>query len=168
MIAIVVAKAENNVIGSKNDLPWYLPADLRHFKSVTTGHTVVMGRHTFESIYNRLQGPLPNRRNIVVSRSLDTIPTGFELARSVDEAISMAKESSDDCFIIGGQQIYSDSLERNLVDTIYLTEVHAAIEGDTIFSTLDPNLWQEVSREDNLKDDKNPYNYSFIVLKRKV
>lgn len=167
MTAIIVAKAQNNIIGNRNDLPWHLPADLRHFKDITSGHTVIMGRRTFESIYQRLHGPLPNRRNIIVSRSLKTVPAGFEVASSVDKALAIAKDRDQYCFIIGGQQIYHECLTRNLVDTVYLTEVHAAIAGDAVFSGLDQSDWQEIERQDYAKDDKNPHDYSFVVLKRK-
>lgn len=166
MIAIIVARAENNVIGRKNDLPWHLPADLKHFKAITTGHTVVMGRNTFDSIYQRLKGPLPDRHNIVVSRSLASVPEGFMLARSLDDALETAKSLENTCFIIGGQQIYQESLDCDLVDAIYLTEVHASIDGDTYFPELNKTDWQETERQNHKKDDKNPYDYSFVTLKR--
>lgn len=165
MIAFVVARAQNDVIGKSNDLPWYLPADLKHFKQVTTGHTVVMGRKTYESIYNRLKGPLPDRRNIVISRNIRQLPEGFELADSLETAFALARDK--DVFIIGGATLYSECLQKGLVDTIYLTDVHANIDGDTFFPKLDPSQWQEQSREHHQADDKNPYDYSFALLKKK-
>jgi dihydrofolate reductase len=166
MIALIVAQSNNRVIGKSNDLPWYLPADLKHFKEVTTGHTVIMGRKTYESIYNRLKGPLPNRRNIVISRGLKQIPEGFELYDSLESAI-MAAKSDSEVYIIGGATIYDVCLEQDMVDTIYLTQVHADIEGDTLFQELDISVWDETSREDHKADDKNPYDYSFITLEHK-
>lgn len=165
MIAFVVAKASNNVIGNSNDLPWYLPADLRHFKELTLGHTVIMGRKTFDSIYKRVNGPLPGRRNIVVSSSLNTIPERFELAASPEQAIDLAS-TNDTIFVIGGASIYNEFLSHKLVDEIYLTEVHADIPGDTYFAELDAQDWQEISRVPHQKDDKNPYDYDFVLLKR--
>lgn len=162
MVAIVVAKAANNVIGSRNDLPWYLPADLRHFKELTTGHPVIMGRKTFESIYNRLRGPLPNRRNIVITHSPGTLPARFEGAASPGEALASAK--GEDVYIIGGATIYRTYLEQDTVNTIYLTEVYADSPGDVYFPELKQGEWREISRENHQKDERNPYDYSFVTL----
>lgn len=162
MIAIVVAKAKNGVIGASNDLPWYLPADLRHFKELTSGHTVVMGRKTFDSIVSRLGKPLPQRKNIVVTRNESFEHEGVEVAHSVNEAV--AKAEGESIFIIGGAEIYSASLP--LVDTLYITEVHAEIAGDTYFPELQKEDWYEVSRESHDADDKNNFPYSFVTLKR--
>jgi dihydrofolate reductase len=166
VIALVVAKASNGVIGNSNDLPWYLPADLRHFKELTSGHTVVMGRKTFESIYNRLHGPLPNRRNIVISASRLTFPEGFEHAASPEAALELADE--EEVCIIGGATIYKAYLDQGVVDIIYMTEVHANIPGDVYFPELGQNDWRETLRENFQQDDKNPYNYSFVTLRRAV
>jgi len=163
MVAFIVAKAANDVIGSRNDLPWYLPADLKHFKELTTGHALIMGRKTFESIYNRLHGPLPNRRNIVVTRSLQALPERFERAASPQAALKLV--SNGDVYIIGGATIYKAYLEQNAADTIYLTEIHADIPGDVRFPELLPGAWREISREDHTRDGKNPYDYSFVTLR---
>lgn len=163
MLSIVVASAKNQVIGQSNDLPWYLPADLRHFKDITTGGTVIMGRRTHDSIIQRLGKPLPNRRSIVITReglSLD----GVVFVHSIQEAIA-ASESDADSFIIGGAQIYQQALPY--VQRIYMTEVDADIKGDTYFPAIDKNEWEETSREPHRKDDKNPYDYSFVTLQRK-
>lgn len=165
MTALIVAKAENDVIGRNNDLPWHLPADLKHFKQITTGHTVIMGRKTFESIYSRLNGPLPNRRNFVVTRSHTDLLTGFEAFDSLEKALAAARD--DQTFIIGGTSIFTESLDKNLVQEIYLTEVKANVDGDTFFPALQKDKWEEVSREDHPADEKNPYPYSFVHLKRK-
>lgn len=165
MIAIIVAKSSNGVIGSNNDLPWYLPADLRHFKKITDGHTVIMGRKTFDSIYSRLRAPLPNRRNIVISRSLAKLPSGFELAKSFDAALEQVEEG--ETYIIGGATIYAAALEKNIIDRIYITEIFNDISGDTYFPELDAKDWQELSCEHHLSDDKNEYDYNFVTLDRK-
>jgi dihydrofolate reductase len=162
MAAIVVAVAHDNVIGKSNSLPWYLPADLRHFKEVTTDGTVIMGRKTYESIVERLGKALPNRRNIVVTRSEHSAPDA-EFVNSIEKALQLAADD-EDVFIIGGAQIYEQALP--LADTIYLTEVDADIDGDTFFPTLDENEWQEVARESHKKDDKNEYDYAFVTLQK--
>lgn len=164
MIALILAKTSNGVIGSNNDLPWRLPADLKHFKDITSGHTVVMGRKTYESIYARLNSALPNRRNLVISRSLEAVPAGFELARSLEDALALSIDET--VFIIGGAVVFEECLAKNLADTIYLTEIQADITGDTIFPQLDASVWREVSREAHHRDEKNPYDYDFVLLGR--
>lgn len=165
MIAIVVAEAHNHVIGKQNDLPWYLPADLKHFKEITTGHSVIMGRKTYESIYSRLKGPLPQRQNIVISRSLQDIPEGFELAHSLEDAMQLAK-GYEQIFLIGGSAVFEEGITQKLVDRIYLTQIDANIEGDTYFPELDLSQWNESAREDHDSDEKNQYPYTFITLDR--
>ncbi len=158
MISLVVAKAHNNVIGSKNDLPWYLPADLRHFKEITTGHTVVMGRTTFNSILNRLGKPLPNRENVVVTRDPDFTYHEVTVIHSIEEIKDLG-----DVFVIGGAEIYRQTVD--IVDRLYVTEVDADIEGDTYFPDLAAS-WQEVSREHHESDEKNQFDYDFVVYER--
>lgn len=165
MIALIVARAKNGVIGRNNDLPWHVPADLKHFKQITSGHTVVMGRKTFESIYKRLKRPLPQRRNLVVTRSQTELPAGFEAFDSLEKALAASRD--DQTFIIGGTSIFTESLDKNLVQEIYLTEIKADIAGDALFPELQKERWQETSREDHTPDEKNPYPYSFIHLERK-
>ncbi len=161
MIAIVVAVAEGNVIGSKNDLPWYLPADLQHFKEITTGHTVVMGRTTFESIVERLGKPLPNRRNIVLTRDLHFVYDDVEVCHDTADIPRLDR----DVYVIGGAQIYAATLER--ADRLYVTEVKARIQGDAYFPAIDTDAWREVSREPHMADAKNQYNYDFVVYERR-
>lgn len=158
MISLIVAKAHNNVIGSKNDLPWYLPADLRHFKEVTTGHTVVMGRTTFNSIVSRLGKPLPNRQNVVITRDEDFSHHEVAVIHSIHEIKELG-----DVFIIGGAEIYRQTVD--MADRLYITEVAADIEGDTYFPVLSAS-WQEISRESHTADEKNQYNYDFVVYER--
>lgn len=162
MIAIIVAKSRNNVIGKNNDLPWYLPEDLRHFKKLTSGHTTIMGKNTYLSIYNRINGPLPNRQNIVISRSLQSTPNGFVLASSIKQALELANDS--DIFIIGGAKLYESCLQDGIVDIIYMTEINSNIEGDTKFPDLDNTRWEETAREEH---KYNNLSYSFITLERR-
>ncbi|MBL8121127.1 dihydrofolate reductase [Candidatus Saccharibacteria bacterium] len=161
MIALVVAMAEGNVIGARNDLPWYLPADLKHFKEITSGHTVIMGRTTFESIIARLHRPLPNRRSVVITRKVEYDYKGVEIMHDVADIAVLAEE----VYVIGGAQIYAATI--NQADKLYVTEVHAAIPGDTYFPTIDPKKWQEVSRESHAADEKNQYDYDFVMYERK-
>nr|AIA16267.1 Dihydrofolate reductase [uncultured bacterium]AIA16317.1 Dihydrofolate reductase [uncultured bacterium] len=164
MIDLVVARAHNGVIGSKNALPWYLSADLKHFKELTTGGTVIMGRNTYQSIVDRLHGPLPGRRNIIISSTLTEVD-GFEVYPHVDMALAATKPD-EAVHIIGGAVLYEACLEQRLVDRIYLTEVDADIPGDTFFPELQRAEWQETAREAHQADAKNPYDYSFVTLER--
>ncbi len=159
MIALVVARAENRVIGKNNQLIWRLPADLKFFKNLTTGHPIIMGRKTFESIGK----PLPNRTNIIITRQEDFEAEGCLVAHSLAEGLMMAQQMDSDIFVIGGAEIYKQAMF--LADTIYLTEVHQTFDGDTFFPEIDTVLWQESSREEFKADEKNAYDYAFVVLK---
>jgi dihydrofolate reductase len=159
LISLVVAVAANNAIGKNNQLLWHLPADLKHFKQVTTGHTVFMGRKTFQSIGK----PLPNRRNIVISKSVTAIE-GCEVLPSLEEALLLA-DKHEELMVIGGATIYNLALPK--ANRIYLTRVHHEFEADTFFPEIDLNQWQETTREDFLPDEKNPFRYSFITLNRR-
>ena len=159
MIALVVAMAENRVIGKNNQLVWRLPADLKFFKNLTTGHPIIMGRKTFESIGK----PLPNRTNIVITRQQDFEAEGCLVAHSLNEALMLAQQLDSEIFIIGGAEIYKQAMF--LADTIYLTEVHHTFEGDTFFPEIDSVLWEETSRDEHSSDEKNPYDYAFVTLK---
>ena len=159
MIALVVAMAENRVIIKENKLIWHLPADLKHFKNLTTGHPIIMGRKTFESIGK----PLPNRTNIIITRQTDFEAEGCLVAHSLSEALMMAQQMDSDIFVIGGAEIYKQAMF--LADTIYLTEVHYKFEGDTFFPEIDSVLWEETSREEHKADEKNPYDFAFVTLK---
>ncbi len=158
LISLVVAVAENNVIGKNNQLIWHLPADLKHFKKLTTGHTVFMGRKTYDSIGK----PLPNRRNVVISRSVNEIE-GCEVAVSLEDALKLTS-AENEIFIIGGAEIYK--LALTLANRIYLTQIHQSFDGDTFFPELDLQQWQETQREDFSPDEKNLLSYSFIILDR--
>src|ERR1043165_1052456 len=134
MISLIVAMSENRVIGRGGKLPWHLPADLRHFKELTTGHSIIMGRKTFDSIGK----PLPNRRNIVITHDRDFRAAGIELAQNLQSALPLT-QNEDEVFVIGGAQIFEQSLPR--ADRIHLTIVHANIEGDTFFPPIDRDDW---------------------------
>lgn len=158
-ISLVVAMDENRLIGARNRLPWRLPADLRHFKRVTMGHPIVMGRRTWESIGRAL----PGRTNIVMTRRSDYHAEGAVVVDSLDAAKAAAGEC-DELMIIGGARLYEQVLPE--ADRIYLTEIHAAFEGDTYFPELPHDEWACVSRRDCDGDDRNPFDYSFLVLER--
>jgi len=156
MINLIVATSKNGVIGNDNSLIWHLPADLKHFKNLTTGKTIVMGRKTYESIGRAL----PNRRNIVITRQDDYDPDGCEVVSSLEEALLLCGEN---CFIIGGGEIYKQSID--IADKIYLTLIDEDFEGDTYFPKI-TSEWHVVSRVDKKSDDENKYNYSFIEYER--
>ncbi len=158
MISIVVAITKNNVIGNKNSLPWYLPADLKHFAKITKPHTVIMGRKTYESIIQHLGHPLPERTNVIVTRQLDLTAPGCIVVNSVEQALDQPGEEK---FVIGGEEIYK--LFLPLTGKLYITEIHTDIPGDTTFPDYNKVDWIEVSREDHLQDEKNPYDYSFVT-----
>jgi dihydrofolate reductase len=156
MIKIIVATSKNKVIGNNNELIWKLSSDLKRFKELTTGHPVVMGRKTYESIGK----PLSNRRNIIITRNLEYEVNGCEVVSSLEEALLL---TNNDCFIIGGGEIYKQSLE--VADKIYLTLVHKDFEGDTTFPELGKE-WATIDTKDFDADEKNEYNYSFIEYDR--
>ena len=156
MIKIIVAMSKNRVIGNNNELIWKLSYDLKRFKELTTGQSVVMGRKTYESIGR----PLPNRRNIIITRNLEYEVEGCEIVSSLEEALLL---TGSNCFIIGGGEIYKQSLE--VADKIYLTLVHQDFEGDTQFPELNSE-WAKMDRKDFSADEKNQYDYSFIEYER--
>ena len=159
MFSIIVAIAENYAIGKDNDLLCHLPADLKYFKSVTSGHTVIMGRRTFESLPN---GPLPNRKNIVVTSS-GTNGEVYSTVRSLDEAITLTK-NEEEVFVIGGASVYRQSLD--IANFLYVTWIHASFPADTYFPEINFDEWKEIAREDHESDEKNRYAYSFVKYKR--
>ncbi len=160
-ISIIVAKAANHVIGKDNQIPWYLPADLKYFKKTTLNHHVIMGRKTFESIGK----PLPKRTNIVVTRSIFFLASGCIVAHSLEEALQIARDhDEEEVFIIGGAQLYEEALP--IADRIYITEVDFCPEGDVFFPKIDTDAWREKSREPHPADEKNPYPYTFKILER--
>jgi dihydrofolate reductase len=159
-ISLIAAVSENGVIGAQNRLPWHLPDDLRHFRAITTGHTVITGRKNYESIGK----PLPNRRNIVITHQRGFHAPGCLVVNSLEEALALTSGESE-VFVIGGAQLYAQTLP--LATRLYLTEVHAAVAGDTYFPTLEPGDWQETAREPHAADERHAYGFSFVVLERK-
>lgn len=160
ILSMIVAASENNAIGHNNELLWHLPKDLKYFKDVTSGHCIIMGRRTFESIGK----PLPNRRNIVITRREDLEIDGVEIANDIEAAIDMVGEDQEP-FVVGGGQVYEQAMDY--VDRVYMTRVHAHVNGDTHFPELDPNEWQRVLHESHKKDAKHAYDFSFEVWERK-
>ena len=156
MLSIIAAVAKNNCIGIGNDLPWHIPEDLKRFKEVTEGKTVVMGRKTYESIFSRLSKPLPNRKNIVITSQADyQVPENVYLAGSLDEAID--KFGGEELFIIGGASVYKQAIDK--ADKLYITLIDKEIEGDAFFPEIDKNIWHEVWREDHT-------GFSFVEYKK--
>ena len=160
-LSLVVAAATNNVIGSEGGLPWHLPDDLRHFKRLTTGKPVIMGRRTFESIGR----PLPDRRNIVMTRRADYSAQGCDVVSSVDEALELVR-GADEVMIIGGGLVYRDFLPH--ADRIYLTRVQADVEGDTYFPEIDESGWQLVTSEHHAADEQHAYAFDVMVFERRT
>ncbi len=162
-LSIIVAMAQNRVIGRDNRLPWRLSADLKRFKELTVGHHLLMGRKTFESI----RRPLPGRTLVVISRGKPSLPEGVLLAHSLDEAIAIARAAGDDeAFVGGGGEIYRLALP--LADRIYLTWVHADFEGDTEFPDYDESEWSLLAKEDLPADEANSPDHSFVILDRRA
>lgn len=159
MISFIVAMDENGVIGNQNQLPWSLPADLAYFKKITTGHPIIMGRKTYESIGR----PLPGRRNIVIT-SNDTFQVdGVEVVHSIEDAIKLVRDV--EAFIIGGATIFEQAFEY--AQKLYITHIHESFKGDTYFNNFSIDDWLLVSSEKGLKNEKNPYDYDFVVYNRK-
>jgi dihydrofolate reductase len=158
-LSIIVAMSSNRVIGVNNSLPWHLSEDLKHFKTLTTGHTIIMGRKTYESIGK----PLPNRRNIVISRNLNAFYGGIEVVHSLEDAFSTSS-NDDEVFIIGGSNIYEQSL--HLAEHLYITEIKKAFEGDAFFPEIDKSLWTESTRETHISSDG--LEFSFVRLQKKI
>lgn len=161
--SIIVAKADNNVIGKDNKLVWHMPHDLRHFKNTTMGHYIIMGRKTFES----QKKPLPGRTSIIITRNKNYKAEGCHIVHSLENAYEIGLENGqEEVFILGGAEIYKIALDS--ADKIYLTEIKAEYEGDAYFPEINFNEWKETKREDFESDEKNPHPYSFVeYLKKK-
>jgi dihydrofolate reductase len=159
LISLIAAMADNRVIGRDNGLPWRLPADLRHFKALTLGKPIVMGRKTWES----LPGLLPGRRHIVITGNRDYHADDCVVVNSIEAAIEAAGDV-EEVMIVGGGALYRAMLPR--ADRLYLTLVHMEVEGDTHFPDFDPSAWRETARESHGADDSNPCPYTFLTLER--
>lgn len=161
-ISLICALAQNRAIGKKQELLWHLPNDMKRFKELTVGHIVIMGRRTFESLP---KGPLPNRKNIVLSSMPEAVGSTAIVCSTLDEAIQFG-EADKEIFIIGGYGVYQEAL--GIVDKMYLTHVHATFEdGDAFFPEVNYDEWEVVSRQDFCADEKHAYDYSFVEYVRK-
>jgi dihydrofolate reductase len=164
-VALIWAMARDRSIGLKNALPWRLPADLRHFRALTTNHPILMGRKTYQS----LGRPLPNRTNVVITRDPDFAAPGCLVAHSLDEALSLAAAhapvNDPQVFVIGGENLYAQALAR--ADRLYITLIEADIEGDAWFPEFNWDEWQEIERVVHPADEQNAYACTFLTLERK-
>lgn len=165
MLSIIVAMDKNNVIGrsKQNDMPWHLPNDLQHFKRKTTGHTIIMGRKTFES----LGRVLPNRTHVVLTRTHYDAPDGVIVMHDINELLQFVKNNEteeEEFFVIGGGNLFTQLLPY--IDRMYITHIDESFVGDVTFPTFDETEWKKVSCEKGVKDDKNPYDYYFLTYER--
>jgi len=161
MISIIVAVAENLAIGKNNDLLWHIPEDLRRFKRITTGHTIIMGKRTFESLPKR---PLPDRRHIVITDVPGERISGCEMAYSIDDAIRLCDPALEN-FVIGGASVYRQFLP--FADRLYLTRVYKPFDGDVFFPEITPEDWKLVSEENHPPDEQNDFSYSHQIYERR-
>ena len=161
MITLIAAIGKNNELGKNNDLLWTLPADMKHFKETTSLHTVIMGRKTFESIGK----PLPNRRNVVITRDANYKREGTEVVHSFSDALDLFPDKNEEIFIIGGAEIYKQAMP--VADKLYITHVDAEDkDADAFFHEIIPIVWNEISHDEHKKDDKNPFNYTFSIYEK--
>jgi dihydrofolate reductase len=160
-LSIIAAMAKNRVIGRANRLPWHLPADLAHFKRLTLGKPIVMGRKTWES----LPGLLPHRTHIVVSRNTEFAAEGALLAGNLDDALRLAGEV-DEVMVIGGANLYRQTLP--MASRLHLTLVDAEVDGDAFFPRYDAAEWRELAREHHVADERNAFDYAFLTLERAI
>lgn len=160
MTTIVVAMGEKNEIGADNQLLWHLPKDLKHFKDLTSGHPIIMGRKTYESIGKAL----PNRTNIVISRKKNWFEEGILIVGSIKEAVKFAKKIDEDVFIIGGGNVYEQTME--IADKLEVTLVKAELKADTFFPKIDPKIWKLTDEVIHEKDEKNEYDFSFQTYEK--
>ncbi len=165
-ISLIAALSWNRVIGKDNDLPWNLPDDMKYFMQTTSRHHVIMGRKNYESIPEKFR-PLPNRTNIVVTHQRDYQAPGCQVVHSIADALSIPRQAQEhEVFIIGGADIFRQSV--TLAHRLYLTEVHADVDGDTYFPEIDTSQWKEISRVPHPADERHKYSFDFVVYERKV
>ncbi|MFZ2149902.1 MAG: dihydrofolate reductase [Minisyncoccia bacterium] len=161
MISLIAAIGKNYELGQKNALLWDMPADMKHFRDTTKGHTVIMGQKTFESIGK----PLPNRRNIVVTRNDSFRAEGVEISMSLEDTLELFKDVPEEVFVIGGGEIYKQSIDK--ADKLFITHVNKNFpDADTFFPEIVPIVWNETKHEEHEADDKNVYTYTFSVYER--
>ncbi|HEY8510707.1 MAG TPA: dihydrofolate reductase [Cyclobacteriaceae bacterium] len=165
IVSLIAAVSRNNVIGKDNDLPWNLPDDMKYFMQTTSRHHVIMGRKNYESIPEKFR-PLPNRTNIVVTRNEDYQAPGCHIVHSLEDAFAIPMRSEEEeVFVIGGADIFRQSLP--FADRLYLTEVHADVEGDVFFPAFDHSEWKELSRVPHPADERHKYAFDFVVYERR-
>lgn len=163
---MIVAVGNNNIIGKDNALIWHLPADMKFFKEKTTGHCIITGRKNYESIPEKFR-PLPNRTNIVVTRSADYVAPGAIVVDTIEKAIDAAKQTGDtEIFIIGGAEIFRQTI--SITDRIYLTKIHQDFDGDVFFPELSPALWTTTATTPGTVDEKNKYKHDFLTFEKKA
>jgi len=172
ILSLIAAIGKNNELGKGNELLWQMPADMKYFRDTTRGHTVIMGRKTFESLP---AGPLPKRRNIIITRDTNYAHDGIEVVHSLDEALQLVSREQGskfeevdeevEVFVIGGGQIYAKALPR--AHRLYLTHVDASLPADTYFPQINTNEWKEAHRDAHAKDIENPYDYAFVIWEKK-
>jgi len=162
IISAIVAASKNWVIGKNNEIPWYIPNDLRYFRRMTLGHHIILGRKNYESIGK----PLPKRTNLIVTRDTNFEAPGCLVVHSVEEAIAIAKKNKEEeLMICGGGQIYAQTMP--LVEKLYFTEIEAVVDGDVYFPEIDESEWDLISTERNQADDRHEYGYNFMIYERK-
>lgn len=161
MLTLIAAAAENNALGKDNDLLWHLPIDFKRFKKLTSGHCIIMGRKTFES----LPGLLPKRTHIVITRQKEYTAESCIVTSSLEEAVKIAYNQDETPFVIGGGEIYKQSMD--IANVIELTRVHAEVEADTFFPEIDESKWKLVEEEFYSKDERHQYNFTFFTYERK-
>src|SRR3989338_6191554 len=161
MISLIAAIGKNNELGKGNTLVWNMPTDLKYFRDKTKGHTVIMGRKTFESIGH----PMPNRQNIIITRDKSYKAEGIEVVHSIEEALKLVPKKEEEIFIIGGAEIYKQSME--IADRLYITHIDAEDkEADTFFPEIIPMVWNEISHTEHKADEKNLFDYTFSVYEK--
>jgi len=161
-VIAVYAVSENGIIGKNNDLPWHLPDEFKHFKAVTLGKPIIMGRKSYESVGK----PLPQRRNIVLTSKNNYHPEGVEVVNSLDEAMKLCKDEPEVC-IIGGAVVFEEAFEKDLIDEVKLTIVHAEVDGDVFFRLPNEDQWKVVEVDARQADDRNEYAYTIKTLIKK-
>jgi dihydrofolate reductase len=163
-ISLIAAMAQNRVIGKNNDLPWRLPDDMRFFMQTTKGHYVIMGRKNYDSLHEKFR-PLPDRTNIVVTRQKSLNAPGCLVVNAVEKALEVARQNNEqEAFIIGGAEIYNIALPS--AHRLYLTEIHAPVEGDTYFPEFNSSEWKEVSRKPHAADERHRFSFDFVIYER--
>lgn len=161
MISLIAAIGKNNELGKDNTLLWHLPADMKYFKDTTALHAVVMGRKTFES----LGKPLPNRRNVLITRDVNYKQKGVEIVHSLAGALDLFPDQNEEIFIIGGGELYKQTIP--IADKLYITHINAEdAEADSFFPEIIPIVWNEISHKEHKRDDKNPFSYTFSIYEK--